>query len=599
MTIPQRLAALRALMQKNGYDAYLIPTADFHQSEYVGGHFAARAYFSGFTGSAGTLLVLPEKALLWTDGRYFLQAEQQLADTGVTLCRMGESGVPTILEYLEQKMKSGEVLGFDGRVVSAAFGKELSETLGENGVRLEISRDLAGEIWIERPALSAEPAWLLSGEHVGETAQQKLSRVRAEMEKQHADIHILAALDDIAWLLNLRGGDVAHNPVVLAFAAVTMESVTLFVNPAVIGEAVCDSLAQAGVTIAPYDSIYEYLSAIPSSKTVLWDEGSLNYAMLCRLPENVRTVNTSNPSTLMKCRKNPVEQENLIRCHLRDGVAMVKFIRWLKQAVGREPVTERSACDYLAACRAEQEGFLDLSFGTIAGYQEHGAIVHYAVTEESDVPLAAEGMLLVDSGGQYLDGTTDITRTIVLGSVPEEWKVHFTAVLRGMLHLQQAKFLHGTRGVNLDVLARIPAWELGLDFKHGTGHGVGYLLNVHEGPQRIYWKIPEGKINNAVFEEGMVTSDEPGLYIAGSHGIRLENELLCRAGEQNEYGQFLYFEPLTYAPIDLDGVLPGLMSDQEIGWLNDYHERVYRALAPLLTEEEADWLRENTRPVQK
>ena len=593
--IEQRLSALRTKMKEAGYAGYYIPTDDFHLSEYVGAYFKARAYMSGFTGSAGTLVVLGQEAGLWVDGRYFLQGEQQLAGTPITLYKMGEEGVPTVLEYLKEKLPENSVLGMDGRTVPAATGLEFEKALSPKGVTLASGRDLVGEIWADRPPLSQKPAWVLDAKYAGQEAKEKLQKVRAAMEEKNAQAHVLTSLDDIAWLFNLRGDDVLYNPVLLSYAVIEQAQAYLFAEEAKLPAPVQAHLKALGVAVLPYDSIYAFVGKYKDGARVLCAQGRINFALhACLTGAGATLVDGENPTVRMKAVKNETELENLRAAHKKDAVAMVRFMKWLKENIGKVPMTEISASDHLEALRRAQAGNLGLSFDTICGYGPHGAIVHYSATPESDVPLEPKGLLLVDSGGQYYEGTTDITRTFALGPLTEEEKRDFAIVLRSMLNLAAARFLYGVRGANLDVLARAPFWEHGLDYKHGTGHGVGYLLNVHEGPNSFRWQNPA---NSAVLEEGMVTTDEPGVYIAGKHGVRLENELVCRKGEKNEYGQFMYFEPITLVPIDLDAVEPALLTETDKARLNAYHALVYEAIAPCLAPDEQAWLKEYTRPI--
>ena len=595
--IPERLARLRSEMKKRNIAVYVVPTSDFHESEYVGEHFKARKYITGFTGSAGTAVITMTEAGLWTDGRYFLQAAAQLEGTTVTLFRMGEEGVPTMMEYLRSALGQGETLGFDGRVINADLGDRLRELAAEKGGKLYVDEDLVGLIWDDRPPLPHEKVSILSDEYSGRTAAEKIADVRAVLAKEGADIHLLTSLYDIAWLLNVRGGDIAYVPVVLSYLALSADRCIWFVQPESVTPELKAYLDGIGVETQPYDSFYDYAAAIPGGKKVLLDRKICNTRLCSALAKDVDVLDRDNPTVIMKAVKNPVEMANTRIAHKKDAVAMIRFIRWLKANVGKLPLTEISASDYLEARRAEQEGFLGLSFSTICGYGPHGAIIHYGATPESDAPLAAEGLVLVDSGGHYLEGTTDITRTIALGPVTDEMKSVFTLVLRSHLQLANARFLHGCTGINLDILARGPLWAEDLDYKHGTGHGVGHILNVHEGPNAFRWKVSPGRSEDSVLEEGMITSDEPGLYLEGKFGVRTESELLCRMGAKNEFGQFMYFENLTYVPIDLDAVDADAMNSTEKGWLNAYHAMVYETMAPLLDEDEQAWLRNATRPI--
>ena len=595
--IPERLARLRAEMKKRNIAVYVVPTADYHESEYVGEHFKARKYITGFTGSAGTAVVTMEEAGLWTDGRYFLQAAAQLEGTTVTLFRMGEEGVPTIPEYLSSVLKAGDVLGFDGRVINAALGEQFAALAEKAGGSVYAEEDLVGLIWEDRPPLPDKKVWVLPAEYAGKSAADKIADVRAAMEKEGADVHLLTSLYDIAWLLNIRGRDIDYVPVVLSYLALTGERCLWFVREEVLTPELREHLAQTGVETAPYEDFYGWAAAVPAGKKVLLDKKTCNTRLLRSLDGGVQVLDRANPTVLMRAMKNETELANTRAAHRKDAAAMIRFLRWLKTNAGKVPLTEISAADYLAARRAEQEGFLGLSFATICGYGPHGAIIHYGATPETDVPLKAEGLLLVDSGGHYLEGTTDITRTVALGPLTDEMKSVFTLVLRSHLQLANARFLYGCSGINLDVLAREPLWAADLDYKHGTGHGIGHILNVHEGPNAFRWKVSPGRSEDAVLEEGMITSDEPGLYLEGKFGVRTESELLCRKGAKNEFGQFMYFENLTYVPIDLDAVDPDAMNETEKGWLNAYHAMVYETMAPLLDEADRAWLKEATRAI--
>lgn len=595
--IKERIQHLRALMAENQMDAYIIPTADFHESEYVGDYFKARKYMSGFTGSAGTLVVTLTEAGLWTDGRYFLQAARQLADTGITLYKMGEEGVPSIEEFLSEQLPLDGTLGFDGRIVNAKFGLNLEQKLTVKNIKVKYDKDLVDSVWTDRPALPKAPAFMLEEKYSGKAAADKLIAVRNEMNKSGATVHIITTLDDIAWLFNLRGNDIAYNPVVLAYAVITLEHAYLFLDQDKLSADIKQLFAADKVELKDYSDIYSFVTALSSQMTVLLDSKKVNYFIYKNLNSEIRIVDATNPTVLFKAMKNPVEIENLRKAHIKDGVAFTKFMYWLKTNIGKIEITEISASDYLEERRKEQEGFIELSFDTISAYKSNAAMMHYSANQDSNALLQPEGLYLVDSGGQYYEGTTDITRTMALGEISDELKLHFTAVLRSMLNLADAKFLHGCIGMNLDILARGPIWDMNLDYKCGTGHGVGYLLNVHEAPNGFRWKKVPEREDGCVLEEGMVTTDEPGIYIEGSHGIRTENELVCHKGEKNEYGQFMYFEHITFAPIDLDAVDAALMSPAERKRLNAYHEQVYEKLSPYLTDAEKDWLKTYTRAV--
>ncbi len=596
-SVPERLGELRREMKARNIDIYVVPTADYHGSEYVGEHFKARQYMTGFTGSAGTAVITADEAGLWTDARYFLQAEAQLKDSGVTLYRMAEEGVPTIQEFLAENLPQGGCIGFDGRTVSGAEGRAYRKLADEKKGRLSVDEDLVGLIWPERPPLPAGRVWRYGLEYAGKSTEEKLAAVREEMAKAGADRHILTSLYDIAWLLNVRGSDIAFVPVVLSYLAMTQTACIWFVQQEAVPDKLASELGACGVTMRPYDEIYDYVKTIRAGEKVWMDASGVNYRLCSTLPAGVVLRDQANPSTPLKAVKNETELKATRRAHLKDAVVMCKFLYWLKTNVGRVPMTEISASDHLAELAAQQPGFLDLSFGTICGYGPHGAIIHYGATPESDVPLRPEGLLLVDSGRHYLEGTTDVTRTIALGPVTDEMKADFTKVVRANLKLMYARFLYGCSGMNLDILAREPFWEAGLDYKHGTGHGIGHVLNVHEGPNGFRWRRSPDRSEHAVLEEGMITSDEPGVYLEGRYGIRLENEILCRKGEKNEYGQFMYFENLTFVPFDLACIDPEQMDRSDIRRLNAFHAQVFEKVSPCLEPEEAAWLREATRAI--
>ena len=594
-SVSDRIKLLREEMRERGIDMYIVPTSDFHESEYVGDYFKTRSYLTGFTGSAGTAVVTQEEAGLWTDGRYFIQAQGELSGSPITLYRMGEEGVPTVKEYVKENLREGGCLGFDGRVVNARDGETYEKIVKDKQGNLAVVEDLVGAIWEERPSFPKNPAFVLEEKYAGESAQSKLGRVREKMKEEQADIHILTSLYDIAWLFNVRGGDIAHVPVVMSFAVITMETCIWFVHPEVLNDEVCRYCEENHISISEYEAVYGYVESIPAEKRVLLNKSIVNYRICSGL--KAEFVQAPNPSEWMKAVKNETELANIRLAHIKDGVAFTKFMYWLKNHIGKETITEISAADYLRERRQEQDLFLDVSFDTISAYGANAAMMHYAPTPETDAALRPEGFLLVDSGGHYLDGSTDITRTMALGALSHEQKLYFTTVCRSNLNLAAAKFLYGCRGTNLDILARGPLWELGLDYKCGTGHGIGYVLNVHEGPNAFRWKQSSDPGGDCVLEGGMVTTDEPGVYLEGQYGIRTENELLCRNAEKNEYGQFMEFEIITYAPIDLDAILPEKMTERERGLLNEYHKIVYGKISPFLNDGEREWLREYTREI--
>ena len=579
--IAERLSRLRALMQQKGAGAYYVPTADFHLSEYVNPYFKSRQYLTGFTGSAGTLVVTMDEAALWVDGRYFIQAEEQLSGTPVKLMKMGEEGVPSVLEYLS-KLPEGTVIGLDGRTISAAMALRMEKTLSTRNITLEPDMDLVGDIWPDRPPLPNAPVYVLGVDSVGVSAADKIADIRRVLVEKDADAHVLCTLDDIAWLFNLRGGDVECNPVFLSYAIIERDAAYIFADKSKFHACVQEYLRQLNVTLLPYNDIYEFASKYDEGDAILLSTASVNYTLYDKLYDKAIIIDEENPEQLKKAIKNPVEIENMRKAHIKDGLAVTRFMRWVKENVGKEPISELSAAAKMDSLRLETEGNLGRSFSTISAYGPHAALPHYAPTEESNLAVEPRGFLLMDSGGQYYEGTTDITRTIAVGPLTDTEKKHFALVLRSMLRLANARFLYGCRGLNLDILARGPLWDEGLDFKHGTGHGIGYLLNVHEAPNGFRWKIVPERVDSCVFEEGMITSDEPGIYIEGSHGIRTENLIVCRKGEKNEYGQFMYFETLTMAPIDLDAIDPSYLNDAEKQQLNDYHKLVYEKLSPYM-----------------
>lgn len=595
--IPERLKALRKEMGLRNIAMYIVPTSDFHESEYVGEYFKARKYITGFTGSAGTAVITMEEAGLWTDGRYFIQAENQLKDTTVTLYKMGEEGVPTIEEYIKMNLKEGDILGFDGRVVNTSLGKIFAEIVKEKNGDLKTDEDLISLVWEDRPSLPSEPVFILEEKYSGKSVQEKLTDVRNKMEEDGTDTHILTSLYDIAWLLNIRGGDIPCVPVTLSYLVLTKNECIWYVNEKVLDEKVKAYLSKNNITVKEYDKIYEDVLSISKDSNILMNLNTVNYRICNSLPEGVTIINKSNPTELMKAIKNPVELDNIRNAHIKDGVAFTKFMYWLKTNIGKMKITECSASDYLEQKRREQENMLELSFDTIAAYGANAAMMHYSATEESQAVLEPRGLFLVDSGGHYLEGTTDITRTMALGPITEDERKMFTVVCRSNLNLANAKFLYGCRGMNLDILARGPLWQLGLDYKCGTGHGVGYVLNVHESPNGFRWKLVPERNDSCVLEEGMVTTDEPGYYEEGNYGIRIENELICKKGIKNEYGQFMEFENITFAPIDLDAIDPEEMTKTERNMLNEYHKQVYEILSPYMDEEEKEWLKVYTREI--
>lgn len=595
MSIQERLLKLREQMKEKRIDIYIVPTADFHQTEYVGEYFKARKYITNFSGSAGTAVITADEARLWVDGRYFIQAAEQLAGTTVEMMKMNEPGVPTMEEYLADTLKTGGSIGFDGRVVAMGDGLSYEKIAAEKNGKVVYDCDLVGGIWEDRPALSEEPAWLLEQKYAGETTAGKLARIRKYMEDNGATVHILTSLDDICWTLNMRGNDIEFFPLVLSYAIITMDQMHLYINEAKLSREMKEQFTKDGVVLHPYNNIYEDVKTIAKEDSVLVDPARLNYALYSNIPGEVKKIEQRNPEVLFKAVKNPVEIENIRKAQLKDSVAHVRFMKWVKENVGKITITEMSAAEKLDEFRAEMGNFIRPSFEPISSYGEHCALMHYTSSPETDVELKEGNVFLTDTGAGFYEGSTDITRTYALGEIPEIMKEHFTLTLMGNMGLANAKFLYGCTGLNLDLMARKPLWDRGLDFKCGTGHGMGYLLSIHESPAGFRWRYRPGE--TAVLEDGMVLTNEPGIYIEGSHGIRLENELLVRKGEENEYGQFMYFETITYIPMDLDAVKAEMLPEETKAQLNDYHKTVYEKVSPYLSDEEKEWLRKYTRAI--
>lgn len=588
MKVSQRIDALRKRMQEEHIDMYYITSNDFHNSEYVGDFFKCREFISGFNGSAGSVIISMKKAGLWTDGRYFIQAEKQLAGSGITLYKAGMEGVPKINDYIIDNLLEGQVLGFDGRTVSASWVEEISEEILSKGASINSGLDLVGDIWQDRPALKANPVMLLKICYAGETREDKLARIREYMKKHGVNYHIITTLDDIAWILNIRGSDIHCNPVVLSYLIIGMKDVTLFAHKEAFSSEILNELKQSGVLLKDYKDIYISIRQFLPKTRVMLDKNVVNQAIVDSIPKQVKVLNLVNPSVLWKATKNNTEIQNIKKAHIKDGVAVTKFIYWLKKNMGKIPMTELSVTEKLEQLRSMEENYIGPSFDTIAGFGEHGAIVHYFATKDSDAVIKPDNLLLVDTGGHYLEGTTDITRTILIGNnATDEQKRFYTAVLRGNLNLCNAHFLHGCCGTALDYIARKPLWDMGCDYNHGTGHGVGYLLNVHEGPNSFSFHSSN---KNTIIEEGMVTSDEPGIYIKDKFGIRLENLILCVKREKTPYGQFMGFEPLTLVPFDKELIDRNLMDVKEQELLDNYHKKVYENLYPYLDKEEQNWL---------
>ena len=595
MNVTERVQRLRSLMAEKGIDAYVVPTADFHQSEYGGEHFKARKFITGFSGSYGTAVITKDDGGLWTDGRYFFQAENQLSGSGIRLMKMFVGDTPSITEYLQANIPEGGAVGFDGRVLSMGEGQEYEEALSAKNIRIHYSDDLIDAIWEDRPSLSKKPAFFLEEKYSGESSASKLARVRKAMAEKGADSHIIASLDDVCWLLNIRGDDVDFFPLLLSYAVVTMDKAELYVDSSKLDDRIREELSKNNVSVHPYNDIYEDIKSLSPDSTTMIDPMKMNYALYKNIP--CKIVEAANPTILMKAMKNDVELENVKEAHIKDGIAITKFMYWIKNRYDKEPITELSSAAKLTELRSAQEGYISDSFEPLCAFADHAAMMHYSPSEETDVQLKSGAFFLNDTGGGYYEGSTDITRTFVLGSVDQQMKKYFTAVVRAMMRLSRARFLYGCYGYNLDVLARGPIWDLDLDYQCGTGHGVGYLGNIHEAPTGFRWYVVPSKNEHHQLEEGMVITDEPGIYEDGQFGIRIENEFIVRKGTKNKYGQFMYFETVTFAPIDLDGIDPEEMSRDEREWLNNYHKDVYEKIGPHLTDEEREWLKGYTRAI--
>ena len=585
-TIIKRVAVLREVMQKAGISACIIPGTDPHASEYIAECWKERVWITGFTGSAGTAVVTTDKVGLWTDSRYFLQGAEQLVGTGIELMKQGLSETLEIIPWLSTELKAGDKVGVNPQMFSINGYAAMKAELKMADIEL-VSADLLAEVWIERPSLPLNPFFVFDSIYSGKTTTEKLKAVRAELKKNRANVFVMSSLDDIAWLFNIRGNDVDYNPVVIAYALVEEDNATLFIAPEKLTVETRLYLENESVSVASYTEIYDALKGITANKAVLVDGAKLNQSLFEAIPSDCAIRNTMSPVFRLKSIKNEVEMAGVRRAMLKDGVALTKFFKWLEENVASGKLTETSIDKKLYQCRKEQENFIGESFGTIAGYGPHGAIVHYSATEESASTLKPEGIFLLDSGGQYLDGTTDITRTVALGSVTNQQKIDFTLVLKGHIALGTAVFPAGTRGTQLDILARKAMWDLGLNYGHGTGHGVGHFLNVHEGPQSI--RMDE---NPTVLQAGMFMSNEPGMYRTGEYGIRTENLVHIIPAMQTEFGQFLQFETVTLFPIDKNLIDLKMLDDNELQWINNYHKKVYESLSPFLNTEEKAWLKE-------
>lgn len=593
--ITTRIEELREVMKSEGIDAFIFPSTDPHNGEYVPDHWKGREFISGFNGSAGTAVVTMDDAALWTDSRYFLQAEEQLAGTGFTLMKLKIEGTPTISQWLGRKLavNGGTVVGIDGMVNSVNTVEALAAELrAEGGITLRTNFDPLKVIWKDRPEIPSDVAIAHPKKYAGESVQSKISRIREALRERHVEGMLVSALDDIAWALNIRGTDVHCNPVVVSYLLITMESVTLYINKCKLAPAVMEHLTANGVKTDEYDNVQKGLAGY-DGYNILMDPDETCYTLYKAYGDRPKVL-AQSPVPSMKIVKNETEIMGYRYAMLRDGVAMAKFLRWLVPAVEEGGVTEVSASEELEGFRSEQSLYKDISFDTVAGYGAHGAIVHYEPTAETDVELKPEGLLLLDSGAQYLDGTTDITRTIALGPVTDEQKHIYTLVLKGHIRLAMAKFPANASGTQLDILAREAMWREGLNYLHGTGHGVGSYLNVHEGPHQIRMEYKPEPLR-----AGMTVTNEPGLYLAGKFGVRIENTMLITEYMTTEYGRFLQLEPLTLCPIDKKPIDIAMLTDEELEYLNDYHATVFKALAPYLDDEMTEWLADACSPLTR
>jgi len=573
-------------------DAYIVPTSDFHNSEYVSDYFKSRALLSGFNGSAGTLVITKDKAYLWVDGRYHIQAEKQ-AYNNVTIMKQGNPDVPTVEDFLEEFFQGvkRKTLGFDGRLLTTNFVNNLKKKLDDEVV-INTELDLINEIWLERPKLPFSVLYKLDDSFTGRTFSEKLEDVRTVLKKNNADMFVLAQLEDQAWLYNLRGNDVLHTPVFLAYTIITKNQVILFIDDNKIDLTIEKYLNENDVIIKDYNDIYSYLLNL-SDKNILMDLSRINYQLFISCDLRNEIINKTNPTLILKSIKNETEIKNIKDAHVKDGIAMVKFMRYLKESYNKgDKIDELSVSKKLQDLREKDKGLIDLSFNTICAFKDHGAMMHYSATKETNYKIEGNGFLLVDSGGHYLEGTTDITRTFALGKLTEEMKNNFTTVLKSVIALSTATFLEGCTGQNLDILARNQIWSKLIDYKCGTGHGVGYVLSVHEGPNAFRWQTP-----NAIIRPGMVTTNEPGIYLEGKYGIRTENELLAVLKAKNEWGTFLEFETITYCPIDIDAIKPSMLTKPEKEWLNNYHQMVFEKISPHLSGDDLEFLKEYTKKI--
>ena len=591
--IKSRLSALREEMKKADVQAYIIPTSDFHNTESVPEYFAARKYMSGFSGSAGVLVVLMDKAALWTDGRYFIQAAKELKGTTVDLMKMGQEGTPEIEDYIIANLEKGQNVGFDGRTIGIGEARKYKTAFECADLSMKVELDLVDLVWENRPEMPHAQTFYYSEKYSGRTISQKLEMVRTEMKKAHAKSYVITKIDEVAWLYNIRAKDIENVPLPMSYATVTLEGATLFINQSRLDEESAQKLKEANVEVQDYNNVYDVVKELDGP--VLVDPSSCNSRIVWSIQETL--VEKMSPIILLKAKKNEVELESTAFAHVKDGVAVTKFMYWLHNTIGKEEITEVSASEKLTAFRAQQDNYLDDSFSTIPAYKANAAMMHYHAKKDDCATLQPEGFFLVDSGGHYYEGTTDITRTFVLGPLTDEERYWFTKSMRSHIRLAKANFLYGCRGYTLDILSRGPLWDEDMDYQCGTGHGVGHLSSVHEAPNGFRWRIVPERNDSCVLEEGMIASNEPGVYIEGLMGIRHENEYVVVKGNKNHYGQFMHFKCLTWVPFESSAIDASLMMKDEIEWYNWYQNECYNILSPYMTEEENAWLKEICKPL--
>lgn len=590
MKVTEKLTLLRNLMAKRKISAYIIPSSDPHLSEYLPDCWKYRAWVSGFTGSAGTLVITLKDAALWTDSRYFIQAEKELENSGIELCKMGLAETPSIEAWISEKLGKKKTVGFDGRLMQRTAALKLIDDLSNRGLKVDPNIDFIDKTWTKRPSLPKGKAFEYELRYAGMSVEEKIENIRKSLLIEGSNACIISALDEVAWTFNIRGNDVEYNPVVLAYGFISLNDAILFIDSSKIDKTLIEKLDEQGVDVENYSCIEKFIKKLNKKTVLALDESKINYHLGSLIPKNVEIKQTLSIPTKLKSIKNPVELENIRLSMINDGVAMCEFLHWIEHKIEKEHISEITVEEKLREQRKKQPGFISESFGTIAGYLDHGAIVHYSANPKSASHIKPEGFLLIDSGGQYIQGTTDITRTIHLSSPSKEEKIDYTLVLKGMIQLSMVKFPAGTRGSQLDILARMAMWRNGINYGHGTGHGVGAFLNVHEGPQSI-----RPNENPVTIEPGMIQSNEPGIYRAGKYGIRIENLIACQEAFENEFGKFYQFETVTLCPIDLKPIEVDLLTHEEREWLNEYHRMVFEKLSPKLSATMRDWLAEKTK----